>query len=126
MDSDEKNKGLCSGCTICCEHVALEIDKPETKEELLRLLDYLNYNDILVWIEENGEWYVQFKTKCKQLDENGYCKIYEKRPKICREYSQEECEKYGDGEFYEHLFKTREEFLDFIKKDPELSKIFSN
>ena len=125
MNSDEKNKNLCVDCTICCEHVAIEIDRPETREELLKLLNYLGYEGFYVFIEDNGDWYIEFKSRCKQLDDDGHCKIYSKRPNICRQYSQEECERYGEGEFFEHIFKTQKEFLEFIKKDARLSKIFS-
>ncbi len=122
--SSEKNKNLCEGCTICCEHITVEIDKPKTREEILKLVDYLRYKDILIFIEDGGEWNIEFKTICRQLNEKGLCKIYKNRPKICRDYHHDKCERYGEGEFYKHIFRNEKELLDFIKKNKKLNKIF--
>jgi Fe-S-cluster containining protein len=126
MNSDKKNKNLCEGCTICCEHIAIEIDSPETKEDLSKWLDYLRYNNVWIFIEDNGGWSIEFRTRCKQLDSLGHCKAYSHRPPICKSYDQDECEKYGEGEFCEHLFKNDDEFLNFIEKDEKWNKIWNS
>ncbi len=44
-----------------------------------------------VYVDEDNEWHVEFKTPCEYLDENNLCSVYSKRPKICRDYGQDEC-----------------------------------
>ncbi|MBD3253257.1 YkgJ family cysteine cluster protein [Candidatus Pacearchaeota archaeon] len=109
-------KKTCKGCGAkCCRYIATEIDKPESKKDYQDIVWYLLHENVWIFIEE-GKWYIQFNTDCKKLDENSKCSIYEKRPKICRDLDIESCERYGDGEAYDFLFKEPEEFIDYLKK----------
>ena len=123
-NSDEENKRLCEGCSICCEHICMEIDKPTTKDELHDILWYLMHQDVIVFFDDEDDWFIEFKTKCKALADDKKCTIYSERPNICREYSQEDCERYGEGEYYEEIFRCREEFLEYINKTPKLHWLF--
>jgi len=49
------------------------------------------------------------------LDENNFCKIYDRRPKICRDYSEDECTFQGDYS-EKYTFKNIKEVEDFVKK----------
>jgi len=116
MNSDKKNKDLCKDCNInCCKFVTVEFDTPETKEDYEEIIWMLMHENVTVYIDEDG-WNVEFKTLCKALDEEGLCKIYSERPEICKKYNQDGCIKYGYGNFYEHLFKTREDLLKYLKE----------
>jgi len=113
----EVNRALCEGCTICCEHVAMEIDEPEDEEDFQNIMWYVMHENVVVFIDEDEEdWYVEFKTRCKALGENCLCKFHSERPKICIEYSQDNCEKHGEGTPYKHLFKKREEVIDYVRE----------
>jgi len=115
--SDEKNKDLCKGCISCCEYVCVEIDKPETKTDYDEILWMLVHKDIWVYIDaEDDEWYVQFNTPCEALGDDNLCKIYQNRSNVCRKHHHESCEKYGEGEYYKEMFKTRDEFLKYLKE----------
>ena len=114
MNSDEKNKDLCKGCNLCCTHVTVEIDEPKTKEDYGEIIWMLMHENVIVYIDDDG-WNVEFKTQCKSLDKNNLCKIYKDRPIICRNYNQDECVKYGEGEFCNHLFKTKEDLMKYLK-----------
>ena len=85
-------KPTCQGCVAhCCRYVAVEIDKPDTKWQYDQILWMLVHENVAVYIEADGEWYVEFKTKCSARGEANLCKIYEDRPRLCRDYSNETC-----------------------------------
>ena len=69
MNSNKKNKDLCEGCTLCCEHVTVEFDTPENKEDYEEIMWMLMHENVCVFIDEDG-WNVEFKTRCKYLNEN--------------------------------------------------------
>ena len=68
---------------------------------------------ILVRRSEFDEWVVQFETRCRHLQDDNKCGIYETRPQICREYSEESCEVNADDEGT--TFYTPQAFLDYLK-----------
>ncbi|MBT3690890.1 YkgJ family cysteine cluster protein [archaeon] len=104
----------CEGCKAkCCKYICVEIDKPEDKEDYEHILWYLVHKDVSVFIE-GKEWYIQFDTPCNKLDEKYMCKIYDKRPEICKKLSIENCEKHGAGEAYDVLFKNVEDFVKYM------------
>jgi Fe-S-cluster containining protein len=109
-------KNGCKDCSAkCCRYVATEIDKPEKQEDYEEIIWYLLHEKICVFIDD-GEWYLQFDTDCKSLDESGECKIYDKRPKICRKLSTSNCEHYGEGKPYDVIFKNPEDFVKYMKE----------
>ncbi|MBU1975380.1 MAG: YkgJ family cysteine cluster protein [Nanoarchaeota archaeon] len=112
---DQENAKLCDGCTLCCEHVALEIDVPEDLKDYEEIVWYVLHKDVSVFIDDEGCWYIQFEGKCTQLD-NGKCNLYNKRPYLCRDYNQDDCVKYGEGEPHVWKFDNREQFLEYVKK----------
>lgn len=116
----EVNKDLCEGCTICCEHVALEIDEPEDKEDFETIMWYVMHENVWVYIADEDEgWYLEFKARCRSLDGKGLCKVHRKRPAICREYSQDSCEKHSEGSPYKVLFKEPEQVVEWVRKNTE-------
>lgn len=116
--SDSGNGGnmkLCNGCTKCCEHVALEIDVPQNAEDYQEIIWFVLHDKVSVWIDYDGKWYIEFQAKCSALGDNK-CRIYSKRPNICREYSSEDCVHFGEGEANAHMFNTREDVLAYLEK----------
>lgn len=53
---------------------------------------------------EDGDWYIQFQTKCKNLASDNLCGVYETRPAICREYQPGDCDYAGGAYGYDNLF----------------------
>ncbi len=83
---------LCEHCTgACCRYVAVPIDKPRTARDYDDIRWYVMHESILVFVEE-GDWYIQFGSKCENLGPDSLCMVYEKRPEICREYEPEGCD----------------------------------
>ena len=123
--TDKDNKKLCKNCTKCCEYICISIDKPTTKTAIDEIIWFLLHENIEVFIDNNNDWTVEIKTKCKALTKkNGHCKIYKQRPEVCKEHDHEECEHHNKDPYYKERFKTREEFLEFVKKRKTLSKVY--
>ena len=109
-------KVLCDECTgLCCRYFALPIETPETKEDYDDIRWYLCHNDITVFVEDD-DWYINIKNVCKYLSsDNHSCRIYSKRPNICREYRTKDCD-LTEGEYdYELHFTSDKEMEEYIK-----------
>jgi Fe-S-cluster containining protein len=112
----KKKKNLCEKCTgLCCRYFALPIETPEDKEDYDDIRWYLCHENITVFVED-GDWYINIDNKCRYLSEEDYkCQIYEKRPRICREYTTKDCD-YVDGEYdYDLHFTSPEQMEEYIK-----------
>lgn len=107
---------LCEHCTaVCCQYVALPIDKPESRRDFDDMRWYLMHEGVIVFVEE-GEWYIQFRTRCRNLLPDFKCGVYETRPSICREYKAQDCDYVGGDYVYEHLFTEPEQIVIFGRK----------
>ena len=106
----------CEKCTgMCCRYFALPIETPEDKDDFDDIRWYLCHKDVTVFVED-GEWYINIKNKCKHLsDKDHRCKIYNKRPNICRGYKHDDCD-YVEGEYnYELHFTNDKQMDEYIK-----------
>jgi Fe-S-cluster containining protein len=108
LKTTEKNNP-CFDCKgQCCNHVAVPIDKPTTRDDFGDIRWYVSHKNVQVFVED-GDWYLCFLTPCRYLTKDYLCSDYDNRPKICRDYDPENCERHGDGKPYDHLFNTVEE-----------------
>ncbi|MFH1210152.1 MAG: YkgJ family cysteine cluster protein [archaeon] len=123
LKSDEENQKLCGNCSLCCKYITLLIDTPVDKKDVDETIWFLLHEGISVYITKDNQWHVEVKTMCKELDKQERCDSYQERPLICREHSQDDCEKYDNSNEILHWFETREDFLDYIEKS-ELKKIY--
>jgi Fe-S-cluster containining protein len=83
---------LCEHCTAaCCRYVALPIDTPTCARDFDDMRWYVMHENIAVFVED-GEWFIQIHTPCRQILPDGRCAIYETRPAICREYTTADCD----------------------------------
>jgi Fe-S-cluster containining protein len=107
----------CSQCDgKCCKYFCLEIDEPDTYEEFEDVRWYLCHKDVSVHIDEDGDWYLSVLNACRFLDENNRCVIYDDRPLICRNYSEDGCD-FTEGDYeYQQLFHTPEELDAYAQK----------
>jgi Fe-S-cluster containining protein len=98
----------CNKCTgLCCRYFALPIETPETREDYEDVRWYLCHKDITVFVED-GDWYISIKNMCRHLSVKDHrCKIYDKRPKICRQYRHSNCD-YVEGKYYYELHFTND------------------
>ncbi len=100
--------GFCGKCVgLCCRYFALPIDTPETKSDYEDIRWYLTHKNVAVFVEE-GDWYLNINSKCRHLSEKDHsCKIYAKRPKICKKYKIADCDLSGSEYDYESAFHQR-------------------
>ena len=77
----------CKRCGLCCRIFSVDIEKSLSAEEMQFFDDHTN-----MWaITPN---LLAFEGKCKHLGHNKegkHCKIYNKRPKWCREFNEANC-----------------------------------
>ena len=107
---------LCEHCAAaCCRYLAIPLDEPTTARDFDDIRWYLMHTDISVFVEE-GDWYIQFQTRCKNLGEDNRCGIYEIRPEICEEYKAGDCD-YTCGAYgYDHLFTHAKQIEAFFEE----------
>jgi len=111
----------CKDCDgRCCKYIALEVDEPETKEDFDQLVWNLCHEGVSIYIDNDGDWIVEVKTKCRFLGDDHLCKIYETRPQLCRNHSMENCEVNGEGSPHKILFNHPDElkaYADLVLKN---------
>lgn len=95
---------LCEHCAAaCCRYLALPIEKPKKERDYDDLRWYLMHEGVSLFVEE-GSWYIQYQTTCKNLGADNLCTVYETRPAICGEYEPGSCDYSGATYDYDHLF----------------------
>jgi Fe-S-cluster containining protein len=95
---------LCEHCVAaCCRYVAVPLDKPTSARDYNDVQWYLMHEGISVFVED-GDWYIQYQTRCKNLGLDNRCTIYDYRPHICREYKADGCDYTGGTYGYDHYF----------------------
>ncbi len=98
----------CRDCTAeCCKHVSIQIDEPTTRDDFQAIADYVHYTGVSVYEDHEGDWLVEFKTRCCQLDGNR-CRAFkrDKQPMTCREYTVGSCVMNAPGEYWRVMFDT--------------------
>lgn len=83
----------CSHClgSKCCTYVTQQIDAPKSKADFDYLLWQISHKNIQLFKDEDG-WFLSILQPCLHLLADGGCGIYDVRPMICREHSNEYCE----------------------------------
>jgi Fe-S-cluster containining protein len=109
-------KPSCQGCDHCCRHIAVPIDKPTCKEDYNNVIWYLLHENIVVFMDFEHDWYVQFFTKCKALQDDKKCGVYPGRPSVCKDYEVENCERHGEGPAEKLMFRSAEAYIAFLEK----------
>ena len=74
---------------------------------------YLVHGQTIVYVEK-GTWYLVVMTRCKYLTKKNLCGIYFDRPKICREYTTDDCE-YDTNWIFEKVFETAEQIWEYAE-----------
>jgi Fe-S-cluster containining protein len=106
----------CHACGECCRYVAIEIDAPTTNNDYDQMHWYLVHGGVSVYVDWEGDWFVEFTTRCDHLTEGATCGVYEERPKICSDFSFEECEVTTKEPAARHRFDTLEQFLAWFRE----------
>ncbi|MBW2990949.1 YkgJ family cysteine cluster protein [Candidatus Woesearchaeota archaeon] len=99
----------------CCQLLVVEIETPETRDDFEDIKWYLFHKGVTVYIDKDDLWNVQFDSKCKHLTKDGRCKIYKKRPPVCREYHVKDCD-MNNADIKE-FFGTVKEYEAWLRKN---------
>lgn len=108
----------CGFCTNskCCHYVTQEIDTPRSKYDFEHLLWQVSHENVNVYKDEDG-WYLLFDGSCRHLQVGGRCGIYENRPQICRDHTNDYCEFDAPAEDgFDLYFRDYESLLKYCKK----------
>ena len=73
----------------------------------------LAHGQTVIYVEK-GQWYLLVMTRCGYLTADNRCGIYLNRPKICREYTTENCE-YDSAWSFEKIFETPEQIWEYAE-----------
>jgi len=72
----------CNKCARCCQEFSYELNEDELwVQKFVKFLEIARLYSLLELVKE-----VKIIIRCKDLDENNLCKIYEKRPQRCRDF----------------------------------------
>ncbi|MFQ5415042.1 MAG: YkgJ family cysteine cluster protein [Phycisphaerae bacterium] len=104
---------LCEHCAAaCCRYLALPIDKPTSRRDYDDIRWYLMHHGVSLFVED-GDWYIQFQTTCKNLGPDNLCGIYASRPEICSEYEPGQCDYSGSDYGYDLHFTHHRQIEDY-------------
>jgi Fe-S-cluster containining protein len=121
VSTPERTQVPCLSCGLCCTYLAVEISAPDTVKAATEILWHLYHHGVSVYRDSDDEWMVQFETRCKHLQSDNKCAIYEHRPQICRDYEADTCEVNADDEG--RTFYDARDFLAYLKT--RSSRVFS-
>jgi Fe-S-cluster containining protein len=105
----------CHTCgATCCRYVAVELTPPRDVDDRDLIHWYLSHGQVCIYVDKDGDWWIQVGTDCRHIGPDGGCGIYENRPQLCRDYGSDACERADhDGENIAE-FATVEEFERFF------------
>lgn len=117
--SDTGTDDKCDRCTntTCCTYVTQQIDTPRSMEEYDTLLWQVSHGNTQIYKDE-GDWYLLVYDRCTHILPGGRCGIYERRPQICRDHSNDDCEfnTPSSHDDFDLLFTSYKELDDYCRK----------
>ena len=107
----------CALCGKCCTYIGTKIDTPEDKEDFENIIWYLLHENVHVYIDNDDDWILEFRTRCKALDKDNMCRIHERKPGICIEHDPSSCERNSECDNGEkHSFHSVRDFKRYCLK----------
>ena len=86
----ENKCGLCTNST-CCTYFTQQIDGPRSMDNFDELLWQIAHFNTQVYKDDDG-WFLLVNNRCTHLQTDGRCGIYEDRPQVCRDHTNDDCE----------------------------------
>jgi hypothetical protein len=115
--SATENADLCRGCVKCCTYITVEIDSPRAAWEYDQWIWALHHERIQLYVERPERWYLHIEAVCRQLNEQGRCKIYGRHPVLCREYDPRTCERRLPLSDIRAWFDDAEQFEAWVQRE---------
>ena len=110
------NSHPCTDCGQCCRYIAIEIDLPTSFSDWENAFWYLTHRNVALYIDWEGDWYIEFMTTCEHLSDQKTCGIYEERPKMCSDFSWGECEQTTKELAWKYHFSNPDELFDWLRE----------
>lgn len=110
---------ICRTCGArCCRYMATGIDTPTCKKDYDHIRWYLMHANIHVFLDHEGDWYLEVESPCEHLGPDGRCMNYKDRPRICRHYGDDRqtCEYLSEEEPYEFRFSSARDYEAWLDK----------
>ena len=83
---------LCEHCTAkCCHYIAVPYETPTERDDM-EYIRWIVLHHNATFFKEEDDWYLLVHTVCEKLQDDYRCGVYETRPKICRDYTFDNCE----------------------------------
>jgi len=112
--TSENKCSFCTGST-CCTYVTQHMETPRSKEDFRQLLWQVSHQNVKLYKDDDG-WTLLVDGKCQHLQINGDCGIYDERPDICREHTNDYCEFDAPSEDgFELYFENYFDLLKYCK-----------
>jgi len=106
----------CHSCgEACCRYVAVALAPPRDGDDRDLIRWYLKHKQVCVYIDKDGDWWVQVGTDCLHIAADGGCDSYETRPQLCRDYGTHACERADHDDENIAEFTTAEQFESFFE-----------
>ena len=86
----ENKCGFCTN-SQCCTYITEKLETPRSMYDFDHMLWQLSHRDVQAYKDEDG-WFLLINNPCTHLLFDGRCGIYDDRPRICREYTNDFCE----------------------------------
>jgi hypothetical protein len=106
----------CHACGQCCTYVAVQIDSPTAFDDYENIYWYIAHRGVSVYVDWEGDWYIEFATVCEHLTPERTCGAYAQRPKMCSEFSSDECEVTTKERAWKVRFQTPDEFYGWFRE----------
>ena len=108
----------CGYCTNskCCTYITQHVPAPRSRYDFEHLLWQVSHENVQAYKDSDG-WYLLINTRCTHLLPDGRCGIYERRPQVCRDHSNDYCEFDAPAEdSFELFFDGYESLLKYCRK----------
>jgi Fe-S-cluster containining protein len=113
--TSENKCGFCTN-SKCCTYITEGLITPRAMEDFDHMLWQLSHKNVQAYKDEDG-WYLLINNPCNHLLSDGRCGIYDDRPKICREYTNDFCEFDEDStEGFELFFNGYDDLHKYVHK----------
>jgi len=107
--------GMCTN-SKCCTYITEQLETPRSKHDFDHLLWQVSHENVEIYKDEDG-WFLLVDARCTHLQRDGRCGIYDRRPQVCREYSNDYCEYDAPAEdSFELYFRNYEQLLGYCRK----------
>ena len=111
----ENKCGFCTN-SKCCTYITEKLETPRSMYDFDHLLWQLSHADVQAYKDSDG-WYLLVHNSCLHLLPDGRCGIYNDRPRICREYTNDFCE-YDQSaeEGFELFFDGYQSLHEYVRR----------